>query len=113
MATLWLPATLHCGWEILHCDDPLEECSESCAPVENCDDDSCELVEEAQYPKPQADQLVNAPDLTPLLCLRCNWNSLSESASTKGVYTDSRRDFPDSVPQSYTVRVVKTTVLRL
>lgn len=68
LLSLWLPATMHCGFESLgtmfHFDGNL------CDDKGACDHDSCELLEHGGYAS-----LVDAIDLTPVLLESAlSWN---------------------------------------
>lgn len=113
LATIWLPATLHCGWEVFDCSDHEVECKECCLPAEDCANDACEIVEEANYLKPQSDDLISAPALTVVLCVRCTWGDPTAQRSLTGSEFTGEFGPEERRIHASSLRVVHTTVLRL
>ncbi|GAB5559012.1 MAG: hypothetical protein SynsKO_06590 [Synoicihabitans sp.] len=113
LATIWFPATLHCGWEVFDCSDHEVECDQCCLPAEDCTDDACEIVEEASYLKPQSDNLISAPALTVVLCVMCTWGDPTAPETFAGLEAIGEFGPKNGRIHASSLRVAQTTVLRL
>lgn len=113
LVTIWFPATLHCGWEALECTDHEVECDECCLPAEDCANDACEIVEEANYLKPQSEDLVDAPALVFVFCVRCTWGDPTAPEVRNGFEFTSEFDPENGCIHASSLRVARTMVLRL
>ncbi len=113
LATIWFPATLHCGWEVFDCADHEVECSECCLPAEDCSDDTCEIVEEANYLKPQSEDLVGAPALVVVFCVQCTWGDPTAPETLAGLEAIGEFGPENGRIHASSLRVARTTVFRL
>ena len=113
LATIWLPATLHCGWEVFDCTDHQAECTDCCLPAEDCTNDACEIVEEANYLKPQSENLVGAPALVVVLCVQCTWADPTAPGTLAGFEANGEFGPENCRIHVSSLRVAHTTVLRL
>ena len=113
LATIWFPATLHCGWEVFDCSDHEVECEECCLPAEDCVDDTCEIVEDANYLKPQSEKLVDAPALVVVFCVQCTWGDPTAPGTLFGLEATDEFEPENCRIHASSLRVAQTTVLRL
>jgi hypothetical protein len=67
LVVLWLPATLHCGFEAMGWLTPAGV--DCCAGDDACAQDGCGVIEDGAYKVPSGDIKVRLPNLTGVLYL--------------------------------------------